>query len=108
MKMVKRFLALVLSLAMLCSSGLAEAVSAAPALPGQLTLEDIQALNGGEANAFLENDKLYFLDGTCTAEPVKTMDGAARIVDAMLGLLGGDETTHFEPLRTLNDASGNA
>lgn len=104
---MKRFLALFMTLVLLCSSAIAETAAAAPAQGEQLTLEDIQALNDGKAKAFFQNDQLTFLDGTCASTPVKSVEDAAGVVSSMIGLLGGDEKTHFEPWRVLNDSLGN-
>ena len=104
---MKRLLALVTALMLMCASVSAETAVSVHAPENQLTLEDIQALNGGKANAYFDNDRLCFLEGTCTPDPVKTAGDAERVVASMTGLLGGDEKTHFELLRTLNDASGN-
>ena len=103
----KRIVALALALLLLCTSAFAEGTEFASGLKGQMTLEEIQALNGEAAKTYFENDKLYFLEGTCTAGQVKNAEDAGQVVASMIGLLGGDETTHFEPLRTLNDANGN-
>ena len=104
---MKRLLALVTVMMLLCASVSAETAAPVHAPENQLTLEDIQALNGGKANAYFDNNRLCFLEGTCTPDPVKTAEDAERVVASMTGLLCGDEKTHFEPLRTLNDASGN-
>ena len=72
-----------------------------------LTIDDLQALNNGTAEIFSHNDRVTFVDGKCTDEPVKSMDDAAQVVLSMLGLLGGDERVQFEPWRTLTDTAGN-
>ena len=72
-----------------------------------LTIDDLQALNNGTAEIFSHNDRVTFVDGKCTDEPVKSMDDAAQVVLSMLGLLGGDERVQFEPWRTLTDTVGN-
>ena len=104
---MKRIVSLALALLLLCTSAFAEGIESASGLKGQMTMEEIQALNGEAVKAYFENDRLYFLEGTCTADQVKSAEDAGRVVSSMIGLLGGDETTHFEPLRTLNDANGN-
>ena len=104
---MKRTIALLLALAMLCSYGLAEEAIAAPALEGQLSIEDIQALNDGKANILTQDGRVTFVDGTCATEPVKNEEDAGRVVSAMIELLGGDARTHFEPWRTVTDPSGN-
>ncbi len=77
------------------------------ALEGQLTLEDIQALNDGNEKVFVHNERVTFVDGSCSKEPVKSSDDAANVVLSMIGLLGGDVRTQFIPWRELNDTAGN-
>ena len=74
---------------------------------GQLSPEDIQALNDGQAEIFIHDDHVTFVYGTCTADPVNNMEDAEMVVDSMIGLMGGDAGTHFEPWRTLTDSAGN-
>ena len=83
------------------------AVQTAVQLENQLTLENIQALNDNAAKVFTHNDRVTFVDGTCTAETIQNIEDAAKVVDSMIELLGGDERTHFENWRTLIDAGGN-
>ncbi|MBR3016677.1 MAG: M4 family metallopeptidase [Clostridia bacterium] len=104
---MKRLLALLLTLALLCSSALAEAVETLPSLEGQLSVEDIQALNGGKANILTQDGRVTFVDGACAAEPIRNGEDADKVVSAMITLLGGDERTHFEPWRQVSDPSGN-
>ena len=105
MKKIKRALAalLALLLALGTVAALAETAPAATAL----TLDDLDRLNGGAARVTARDGRVTFVDGACTDGPVNDMEAAARVVDAMIPLMGGDERTGFEPWRTLNDTSGN-
>ena len=76
-------------------------------LENQLSLEDIQALNDGKAEVFTHDGAVTFIDGTCTSDPVNSMEEAAQVILSVIGLLGGDERTLLEPWRTLNDTNGN-
>jgi Zn-dependent metalloprotease len=76
-------------------------------LPGQLTLEDLDALNGGKANVYTHNDRITLVDGTCTPDLVTSMDDAAAVVDSMITLIGGDGDTEFTPWRQVMDPLGN-
>ena len=58
---MKRLLALVTALMLMCASVSAETAVSVHAPENQLTLENIQALNGGKANAYFDNDRLCFL-----------------------------------------------
>ena len=104
MKKIKRMLAMLLALilAMGATAGLAESAPAAT-----LTLEDLDALNGGAAKVYTRDGRVTFVDGRCTDGPVADMADATRVVDAMIPLMGGDGRTHFEPWRTLTDTNGN-
>ena len=102
---MKKVLAMILAL--LCGSAFAETAMPAPAQENQFALENIQELNGGNAKAYFQNDQLTFLEGACTAEPVKTTEAAAEVIASVNALLGCDENTHFEPWRILNDSFGN-
>ncbi len=76
-------------------------------LTGQLTLEELQALNDGKAEVYVHDGHVTFVDGTCAAGQVKSVEDAEKVVDSMIGLLGGDARTRFEFWRELTDASGN-
>ena len=93
-------LALVLSV-ILPGLALGEAPTA---IRGQLTIESLEAMG---ATAYLHDGRVTFVDGACTEAPVRDMEAAAAVVDAILTLLGGDARTQFEPWRELTDASGN-
>ena len=76
-------------------------------LAGQLTAEDIQQLNDNKAGIFVHNDRVTFVDGKLTDQPVKSVEDAAKVVLSMIELLGGDDRVQFEPWRTLTDTVGN-
>lgn len=97
-----RFVAALAALFLLISSAGAES-----ALAGQTVVEDIRKWNGENAQVFTQNGFVTFVDGACTDQPVTGMEDAERVVASMIGLLGGDERTHFEPWRILTDPSGN-
>ena len=108
MKKIWRALAMLMALilAMGTTASLAEALPA-EAAQGRLTLEDLNRLNGGAAKVSTRDGRVTFVDGTCTDGPVADMADAARVVDAMIPLMGGDSRTRFEPWRTLADTNGN-
>jgi len=112
MKKILRVLAMLLALilAMSATASLAEAVeapAAATALEGQLTLADLDRLNGGAAKVYTRDGRVTFVDGTCTEGPVADINAAGEVVDAMIALMGGDDRTQFEPWRTLTDTNDN-
>lgn len=72
-----------------------------------LTVDDLRALNGGQAEIYEHNGRVTFVAGTCTPAPVYDMEDAEKVVSSMIGLLGGDDRTHFETWRTLTDGIGN-
>ena len=74
---------------------------------GQLTQEDIRALNGGEEIVYSHEGHVTFVDGTCTDSPVTNVDEAAAVVDSMMTLIGADENTEFVPWNTVRDPLGN-
>ena len=76
-------------------------------LEGQLTFEELQSMNNNQAEVFVHNDRVTFVSGTCTTDPVASMEDAEKVVASMISLLGGDARTRFENWRTLTDASGN-
>ena len=112
MKKLKCLLAMLLALilGMSTTASLAEAVETAvvEAAPEHaLTLDDLDKLNGGAAKVVTRNGRVTFVEGACTDAPVTNIADAARVVDAMIPLMGGDERTVFEPWRTLTDTKGN-
>ena len=108
MKKIMRALAalLALILAMGATASLAEAAPQTPnaTLEGQLTLEDLEALN---ATVHTRDGRVTFVEGPCTDAAVTGMEDAARVVESMIGLMGGDGRTRFEPWHTLTDTCGN-
>lgn len=82
----------------------AEKGAATGAGDGQLAMEDLEALG---AKAYVHDGRVTFVEGPCTAEPVKSPEDAAKVVASMRTLLGCGERTGFEPWRTLADAAGN-
>ncbi len=99
----RSLLSLLLAAALLLGSVGALAETAA-SLSGQLTLEDLEALG---ATAYTHDGRVTFVDGACTDAPVKSTADAARVVDAMIALTGGDARTRFEPWRDFSDPVGN-
>ena len=88
-------------------AGTAAAQEETAVLSDQLTAEDLQAFNNGQAEIYEHNGRVTFVDGACTSDPVTGMEDAEKVVDSMTGLLGGDERTRFETWRTLTDGIGN-
>ncbi len=106
--MLKRVFAVLTALAALAAaSGASLAETAETATAAGLTIEDIEALNGGPVTVHTDNGKVTFVGGTCTDQPVKDCEDAQAVIGAMLPLLGGDANTAFEPGRVLNDPAGN-
>ena len=62
----------------------------------QLTMDDLQVLNDNKAEVYLHNNRVTFVDGTCTAEPVNSLEDAAAVVASMTELLGGDALTRMD------------
>lgn len=60
---------------------------AAKADEGQLTLDDLDALNGGAGNVFSHDGRVTFVDGTCSESPISNQDEAAAVVDSMMTLI---------------------
>ena len=106
-KTMKRALAMLLALIMALGATAAFAETGSNAGEGQMTLEALEALNGGAAKVYTHDGRVTFVEGACTDEPVTSMEDAARVVADMITLLGGDGRTRFEPWRTLTDTSGN-
>ena len=80
---------------------------AAKADEGQLTLDDLDALNGGAGNVFSHDGRVTFVDGTCSESPISNQDEAAAVVDSMMTLIGAEENTDFVPWREATDPVGN-
>ena len=104
---MKRLLGILTALVILitCCFG-ASALAESPAETA-LTLEEIQALNGGAAAIDARDGHVTFVGGTCTSEKVQSDEAAAKVVENMIPLMGGDSRTAFEPWRTLYDSFGN-
>ena len=107
MKFLKRILSVLLVLALLCCSAFAEAPKADALLEGQLSMQDIETINGGHAKPFTQNGCVTFVAGPCADGPVKTEGDARRVAASMIRLMGGNEKTHLEPWRVLRDSVGN-
>ena len=75
--------------------------------PGQLTLEDLKELNHGKGDVFTHNGRVTFVDGTCTPDPVKDGEDAAKVVDSMKWLIGADSGNEFLLWREVFDPLGN-
>ena len=72
-----------------------------------LTLQDLEAMNGGEVKVYTDHHgQAAFVEGKCTTDPVRNEEDAERVVRSMLKLMGGDEKTRFEPWRTIRDPFG--
>ena len=74
---------------------------------GQLTPEDISAYNNGKEMIFSHDDRVTFIDGTCTDSPVMNAEEAAAVVDSVMTLIGADERTEFVPWSEAADPLGN-
>lgn len=96
--------ALLAALMLLAGPGGTLAEAAAAAQPEKLTLEAIEALG---AKVYTHENRVTFVEGACTDAPVRSMQDAARVVNAMIPLTGGDERTQFEPWRSFRDPAGN-
>ena len=70
----------------------------------QLTLWDLMTFG---ASALTRDGAVTFVDGACTAEPVRDAADALRVVESMIRLMGGNEETQFRAWSTLTDARGN-
>ena len=76
-------------------------------IEGQLTLEDLSALNGGEEKVYLHEGRVTLVDGSCSDDPVESSEDAAGVVESMKSLIGADEGTEFIPWRKITDPLGN-
>ena len=74
---------------------------------GQLTAEDLSALNNGTETVYTHNGSVTFVDGTCTDKPVVSSEDAAAVVDSMMTMIGADANTQFIPWREFSDPMGN-
>ena len=73
----------------------------------QITMQDLQALNGLGLTVYEEEGRVTFVGGSCSTDPVKNPEDAERVISSMLTLMGGNERTRFEPWRVLTDTRGN-
>ena len=73
----------------------------------QVTMEELEKLNGGREGIHLHNGKLTFLEGRSTEEIISGPEDAARVLETMTGLTGGDGKSRLEYLRTAEDTAGN-
>jgi len=83
------------------------AAEAAVKAKGQLTMDDLVKLNGGQDGIFVHNNQVTFVDGTCTENPVTSEEEASAVVDSMMTLIGADANTEFIPWRDITDPMGN-
>ena len=104
---MKRTFAAITALVMLAATAGASLGEAAAADTAGLSIESIEALNGGPVTVHTDNGRITFVGGTCTDQPVKSYEDAQAVAGAMLPLLGGDANTAFEPWRVLKDPAGN-
>ena len=79
----------------------------AEAAEGQLTLEDLSAMNGGAESVFEHDGRVTFVDGKCSRDPVTDPEAAAAVVDSVMTLIGADANTEFVPWREVTDPKGN-
>ena len=105
--MKRAFAALTALVILVAVAGPSLAETAVTETEAGLTIEDIEALNGGSVTVHTDNGRITFVGGTCTDQPVRNYGDAQSVIDAMLPLLGGDGNTAFEPWRVLNDPAGN-
>ena len=104
---MKRLLGILTAIVMLMTFCFgATAFAESPAGPF-LTLEAIQALNNNNVVIDINDGHVTFVGGTCTSDKVQSSDAAAKVVENMIPLMGGDSRTTFEPWRTLYDSFGN-
>ena len=76
-------------------------------IEGQLSPYEIGLLNDGNETIYTHNDRVTFVDGTCTDGTVTNMEEAAAVVDSMMDMIGADENTQFVPWREVTDPMGN-
>ena len=100
---MKRWIALFLVLALLCSCALAEPVETISGIAVPEALD----IGNHTVRVLRQNGRVTFMDGACTSDPVRSMEDASRLLDTVIPIMGGDSRTHFEPWRVLRDASGN-
>lgn len=108
MQHLKKWICLIAAAALLLSAVPAGAESA-PGARGtpRMTAQRLEEMNGGPEGIHRRGGAVTLLEGRCTEEKITDPEGAARAVGSMIGLIGGDERSRFEYLRTLTDAAGN-
>ncbi|MBQ8306926.1 MAG: M4 family metallopeptidase [Blautia sp.] len=74
---------------------------------GQLSPEDISALNSGAEKIFSHDGRVTFIDGTCTDKPVTSAEEASAVIDSVRTMIGADEDTEFIPWHEVTDPLGN-
>ncbi|MDO5702968.1 MAG: M4 family metallopeptidase, partial [Lachnospiraceae bacterium] len=110
MKNIKKYLSIFLTCTLLAGSVPAFAEAAADeqaSVPShlmseQLSLEDINGMNGGEARIYTHGGFVTFIDGTCSRTPILSEDDASCVVDSMMELIGADPRTEFILWRRLD------
>ena len=104
---MKKMLVFLLALAMIVTAVPASVMAEAAQNDGQLTLEDLKALNGDEVQIDLKDGLVSFVGGACTPSPVSSEEDARKVLDSMQTLLSGGAAARFEPWNIIQDAAGN-
>ena len=104
---MKKMLVFLLALAMIVTAVPASVMAEAAQNDGQLTLEDLKALNGDEVQIDLKDGLVSFVGGACTPSPVSSAEDARKVLDSMQTLLSGGAAARFEPWNIIQDAAGN-
>ena len=104
MNHLKKWLCVLMAVLMAFTACSSLAEFGGTALQPQLTAGNLEALG---AKAYTSDGRVTFVDGACTADPIKDREDAARTAESMITRIGGDARTRFEPWRTLTDAKGN-
>ena len=104
---MKRVLAYLLALLMLCVSIPAAVFAENLSADHQLTIQNLKDLNGGSVQIELKKGHITFVGGTCTKDKVTSTEDAQKVLNSMRTLMGGDTHFHFEPWKELHDSFGN-
>ena len=104
---MKRLLGILTALVILITCFFGAAALAESPAEEALTLEEIQTLNGASTAIDARDGHVTFVGGACTSDKVESSEAAAKVVETMIPLMGGDSRTAFEPWRTLYDSFGN-
>jgi len=107
MNKLTRLLAMLLALIMALGATAALAADEIPFPTIPLAKGDNAMPQDGGAKAYTHDGRVTFVEGSCVDGPVTDMATAAKVVDALIPQMGGDENTRFEPWRTLTDTQGN-